>query len=359
MRLSPRFYSAIRNFTNSEQFLIASGQLLGLISFYVIVVGAKPETVKLMSLYVSAQAASAFILLAIQFSSKRESVLSFQFIGFLIIYFLFIFLCFRGFSGSNIINEFITVAVFLIVCCIQLIVTALKQYKLLLSLQILFAVLLPFVVLYPLVVMLFLTALFAFISVHLKLYSIFQSPSFSFVDVKSWGYSIGMQSPFILYPLFDPILSDRVNIEVYGNYLIYGKLIFGVSNFCFSFFQFKLIKGENLDLNKIPYFIIFIIFVSFLLIQFKIPLYINVLFLALIINTGSLFVRSSLDHCRVPHLLVSAWSVIMYLGGLLYFPDRFFKNENAYFILFLIICISISVLAVWISVRFNRALRLK
>jgi hypothetical protein len=87
----------------------------------------------------------------------------------------------------------------------------------------------------------------------------------------------------------------------------------------------------------------------------SIPLYLYVLCLALVVNMGSLYIRGSLKSCRAPHLLVSIVSIAIYFAGLLYFSDGFFTAENIYFVPFLIICISFSVLTVWFSIKFRNS----
>jgi hypothetical protein len=355
MKAYSAIYGFVRKHATSERLLIASAQAFGLLSFFFVVNDASVQTIKLMSLYVSSQAASAFLLLAIQFSSKRGSVLSFRFIGFLCIYFGIVFQCFSGYTGAGFGHELITVAVFLIVGLIQLTVTALARYKLLLVLQLLFAATLPFVVLYPISVISIFTLLLLILFIKLDLNSIFRSTKFSRDDISDWSYSLCMQSPFILYPFFDPLLSNRIDIELYGQYLIFGKFIFGITNFIFSFFQFRLIKGERLQIEKLPYLIFVIVLASLLMTLSSIPLYLYVLCLALVVNMGSLYIRGSLKSCRAPHLLVSIVSIAIYFAGLLYFSDGFFTAENIYFVPFLIICISFSVLTVWFSIKFRNS----
>jgi len=353
MKLYLALLGTLTKHATSERLLIASAQLFGLLSFYIVIDGASAQTVKLMSLYISSQAASAFISLAIQFSEKRESVLSLRFMGFLFIYFGFIFTIFKGNTGASLDYELITVAVFLIMIVIQLTVTALNKYKLLLMLQLLFALILPFVVVHPVIIFSIMIILLLFVSIKLDLTLVFRNSVFSFGDIKNWLYSLCMQAPFILYPFFDPFLSSRLNIEVYGQYLIYGKIIFGVTNFFFSFFQFKLIRGEHLEVEKLPHLVFLITTISLCLSQTYIPLYVYVFFLDLVVNVGSLYIRSSLKKCRVHHLFASILCIVAYLCGLQYFSNDFFQAENNYFLPFLMFCISCPVLLVWFSVSFR------
>lgn len=345
------FYVFFRKHATSDRILIASSQILGFISFYFVVNGANEQTIRLMSLYVCFQAASAFLLLAIQFSDKRGSVLSARFVIFLLCYFVLILQVYKGSSNANPFHEMIIAGLFLTVVSIQLYLTALEEYTSLLILQLLFAILLPFVVIFPVPVISIVILVLIVVASKFNFYMVFRSASFSIGDVKSWSLSILMQAPFILYALFDPSLSARLDIEVYGMYLIYSKFIFGVVNFIFSFFQFKLIRREELKVDKLPYLIFSMVFLSLFLSQFLAPLYVQVALFAVVVNGGSLYVRGNLKLCRLRHVLVAIASVGLYGAGLIFFSDEFFLASNNWFLPFLTVCTFLSVFSVWCSTR--------
>ena len=124
-------------------------------------------------------------------------------------------------------------------------------------------------------------------------------------------------------------------------------------NFIFSFFQFKLIRGEELEVHKLTYLIFPMVFLSLLLSQFLTPLYVHVALLAFVVNGGSLYVRGNLKHCRPAHILVPIASICLYVSGLLFFSDEFFLASNNWFLPFLTVCIFLSVFSVWCSTKYG------
>ncbi len=329
--------------------MIGLAQILGLLSFLFVLNEADSIRLKLLALFVACQAASAFIILAIQFSKNRESVITKNFFFFLAIYFFIIFVIYKGSTGSSFLIEFTIISVFFISVTIELITTSLKKYNLLLLFKILQSISLPLVVIIPSVILFFYLFQFLFFGLFFNLRKIVNESQFQFNDLEDWFNNLIMQLPFIIYPFFDPLLSSRIDISLYGNYLFYGKIFIGIGNFLFSFWMFKLIKGEILNVKKIPFFILAIVFLSFLFSLIFTQLFFQVICLSLLINLSSLYIRSYIEVCKMPHLIISLLSVLIYFLGLVFLPSYFFSSSYNYFIVLMIISFSISPIYVWLT----------
>ncbi len=345
-RVNEKF--SIKNI-NLEIILIAFAQLVGFASFFFVIYDAPEETLKLFAIFIASQAASSFLLMAVQFSPKRGSILTPWFIYFLVFYFSFVFLLFRGSSGTNFIYEFFTVFIFLFSTFIQLSLTALKKYINFLWFQLFFSFLLPFVVLIPIIIFSFVFIYFIFIWKNLNLSKLIKKSNFSNKDIKNWVLVISLQAPFVLFPFFDPFLADRIDIKLYEKYLLYGKFIFGVLNFSFSFFQFKLIKGEILKLDFFPFFILFSLVILTSTSFYKVDIFFQIILFAFIVNSTSLYLRSMMENSSSLNVFVSIISILGYFMGLRYFSDIFFMSENNLFIIFLSFCISFSAIFLWFT----------
>ena len=334
---------------NLEIILIAFAQLVGFASFYFVIYDAPEETLKLFAVFISSQAASSFLLMAVQFSPKRGSILSPWFIYFLIFYFSFVFLLFQGSSGTNLIYEFFTVFIFLVSTFIQLSLTALKKYINFLWFQLFFSFLLPFVVVMPSIIFSFIFIYFLILWKILNLSKLIKKSNFSNKDIKNWILVISLQTPFVLYPFFDPFLVERIDVKLYEKYLLYGKFIFGVLNFSFSFFQFKLIKGEILKLDYFPFLILISLFMLASTAYFKVDIFFQIILFAFIVNSTSLYLRSMMDNSTSLNVFVSIISIFVYFIGLKFFSDTFFISENNLFLIFLSFCVSLSAIFLWLT----------
>lgn len=344
-----KIYDFLKKNISSENFLIALSPLLGFLSFYIVINSSNTESIKLLSLYVASQAASSFLLLAIQYSQNRKSVLSKNFLIFLVFFFSLIFIFYKGTSGTNLLNEFLIVNVFLITLLTQLVLTALKRFKILLIVQGVYALCLPFIIFFPLVIILLSIFIFIFVSLKFNLFNLLKESKFNINEFYDWSNSFFIQTPFTLFPFFDPFLVSRIDTEIYALYLLYSKFFFGIMNFSFSFFQFKLIKGISLEIDGLLYLIFISIFLSVLFIFIQLPLYLIVLIFAFVVNASSLYARSKIEEVNFIHTFISVISIFIYLLGLIFFPDAFFSSNNYYFLTFLIFCVSFPIFVIWFS----------
>jgi hypothetical protein len=340
-----KYSEYLNSIMRSDAALIALSQSIGLLAFLYVVSGAEDKTIRLMSLYVACQAASAFMLLAIQFSKSRASVLSPMFLILLAVYYFVVYSVFAGSTGNTVLFELLTVAVFPLVNASQLFATALDRYRILLIFQVLFSALLPLVVLSPIVVF------FTVFSISVLGFRIlFTSQNIKFGifevrDAKMWAYSLLMQAPYVFYPILDPLLANRLDLEVYGLYLIYTKISFGLMNFAFSFFQFKVIKGEQLQLQLVPVAIVIILVVSFVMFYWAAPFYILVLLLAVAVNLGSLFVRSKIGtEWSLFNVCISILCITMYFLFVYFAPNSIFESYGPSFLIVLLVTVSMPVI---------------
>lgn len=337
-----------------DQCLIASAQVLGFLSFYYVMKDATADIIKLMSIYMSFQAASAFLTLSIQYSRNRMSVLSGKFMVFLPLYYILICKIYVQTSAEDFVIIIIIASIFCSVTFMQLFVTALGKYRELLIIQNVIAPLLPLALMHPYELLILMCILLIAVSKWLKISKNIKRDNFLIADVKEWMLSLCMQAPFVVYAFFDPSLANRIGMEIYGQYIIYVKFIFGVSNFIFSFLQFKLIRGDHLNVSSLPLLIIITMIFLLLFGQLNFPLYAHVTLLAVIINFGSLYIRSMLVHCTLFDIFLSILGIVVYFIGLIFLPNDFFTSEKYFYVAFLSICVCLSVFSIRLTKMFNQ-----
>lgn len=145
--------------------------------------------------------------------------------------------------------------------------------------------------------------------------------------------SILIQSPFLIFPIFDELILQRVGVDNYKEYAITSKVMLGAGVFLFSHMQMSVLENKILPIKKIIsiklIMVAMVMFLGVSIIPINFVMQIQMMLLTLVLNIASLIVRSvlksdgatSMDMIFVA-ILMSVYFYILYFGVKLYYINN-------------------------------------